>query len=64
MTILAACDAHSRHAERKRREDVLLERRRRAEAEVDVVRDAIAKRTEQERIRQGALSILLSGYWL
>lgn len=42
-----------RRAERRRHEDALVERRRRAEAEIDVIRDAIIKRTEQEHQRQG-----------
>lgn len=59
---MAPRNARSRRAERKRHEDVLLERRRRAAAEIDVMRDTIAKRTEQERVRQGAPLNFLSGY--
>jgi len=61
VLLLRSARSRIRRAERKRHEDALLERRRRAAAEIDVMRDTIAKRTEQERVRQG-LVVLRASY--
>lgn len=44
---------YSRRAERKRQTELLVGRRQRAEAEIEVMREVITKRAEQERQRQG-----------